>query len=469
MHHVYILPNKNQNTLLRTIQDFYAYVNQRWGRKISIFRTDGEKGLGNKYDSWTASLGILTQTSPPDTPELNGLAERSGGVIILRARALQIDSKLPNGLWPEIVSAAGYILNRTPRQDFGWITPLEKLQTHLGLQNPKPKCGHIRIYGCRAYPLLHHIPKKDKLAPRAAIGYLVRWDSTNIFRVWAPSLKRIIRSRDVTFDESIKYDPASKEPPLLPSVVEIIAQLELPERELDDEDTYTFPAHHEPINQGNNTQPEQYSDQSKDLTIVVDTGIITPEDTPEPVSGASLTSANQNTSILTAEDLADGASPNSENTTPSPTITTFEPKRSRDTSQGVLESNIIQGPRERHKPRREAYMASLECPEELIGYHTGFMAGALHSKLKGPHRTALPLPPNTWNQLETHPLAEGFKLAAKKEFQDLEKRGTWQLIDSQSVNSSIRPLPLKWVFTYKFDTDGHLDRFKARICVHGDL
>jgi hypothetical protein len=69
MYHVYILPNKNQNTLLRTIQDFYAYVNQRWGRKISIFRTDGEKGLGNKYDAWTASLGILTQTSPPDTPE----------------------------------------------------------------------------------------------------------------------------------------------------------------------------------------------------------------------------------------------------------------------------------------------------------------------------------------------------------------------------------------------------------------
>jgi len=32
-----------------------------------------------------------------------------------------------------------------------------------------------------------------------------------------------------------------------------------------------------------------------------------------------------------------------------------------------------------------------------------------------------------------------------------------------------KPLPLLWVFTYKFDTDGYLTKFKARICVRGDL
>jgi hypothetical protein len=30
-------------------------------------------------------------------------------------------------------------------------------------------------------------------------------------------------------------------------------------------------------------------------------------------------------------------------------------------------------------------------------------------------------------------------------------------------------LPLKWVFTYKFNSDGHLVKLKARICVRGDL
>jgi hypothetical protein len=30
-------------------------------------------------------------------------------------------------------------------------------------------------------------------------------------------------------------------------------------------------------------------------------------------------------------------------------------------------------------------------------------------------------------------------------------------------------LPLLWVFTYKFDTDGYVTKFKTRICVRGDL
>jgi hypothetical protein len=33
----------------------------------------------------------------------------------------------------------------------------------------------------------------------------------------------------------------------------------------------------------------------------------------------------------------------------------------------------------------------------------------------------------------------------------------------------IQILPLIWVFAYKFDADGMLTKFKARICVRGDI
>jgi hypothetical protein len=36
-------------------------------------------------------------------------------------------------------------------------------------------------------------------------------------------------------------------------------------------------------------------------------------------------------------------------------------------------------------------------------------------------------------------------------------------------DSSKQIIPLTWVFTYKYDADGLLDKFKARICVRGDL
>lgn len=55
---------------------------------------------------------------------------------------------------------------------------------HEALFGKKPSLSHRHPYGCRAYPLRPNIPRKDKLAPSAFIGYLVGYDSTNIFRIW---------------------------------------------------------------------------------------------------------------------------------------------------------------------------------------------------------------------------------------------------------------------------------------------
>ncbi|KAG0153443.1 hypothetical protein PDIDSM_5296 [Penicillium digitatum] len=63
-----------------------------------------------------------------------------------------------------------------------------------------------------------------------------------------------------------------------------------------------------------------------------------------------------------------------------------------------------------------------------------------------PHREDLPPPPENWIQMKNHRFAKEFMAAA-----------------------SFEVLPLKWVFTYKFDANGVLEKFKARICVRGDL
>jgi hypothetical protein len=82
------------------------------------------------------------------------------------------------------------------------------------VSKPKPNIAHLRVYGCRAYPLIHEIPKKQKLRPRAQIGYLVGYNSSNIFRIWVPQDKKVIETRDVTFNESMKYDPDDLKPAL---------------------------------------------------------------------------------------------------------------------------------------------------------------------------------------------------------------------------------------------------------------
>jgi hypothetical protein len=72
-----------------------------------------------------------------------------------------------------VVKAAGYLLNRTPTKMLEWKSPIESLDAYRRLSDPKPSIAHLKVYGCRAYPLIQKIPKKQKLKLRAQIGYLV--------------------------------------------------------------------------------------------------------------------------------------------------------------------------------------------------------------------------------------------------------------------------------------------------------
>ena len=76
--------------------------------------------------------------------------------------------------------------------------------------------AHLKVYGCKCYVLLKgsegiHKPKKsNKLAPRAFVGFLVGYDSSNIYRVWDPIINTVKGYRDVVFDERVTYHPSMK-------------------------------------------------------------------------------------------------------------------------------------------------------------------------------------------------------------------------------------------------------------------
>jgi hypothetical protein len=71
--------------------------------------------------------------------------------------------------------------------------------------NTKPSVAYYSPIGCRAYVYCRHIKAADKTEPRAHIGYLVGYNLSNIFRIWIPSLDRVIRTRDVIFKWQFTY------------------------------------------------------------------------------------------------------------------------------------------------------------------------------------------------------------------------------------------------------------------------
>ena len=101
-------------------------------------------------------------------------------------RAIQLEASLPLSLGLEAFLTAGYTLNQTLNKQLGWKTPYE-------IAYGKPLLlTHMYIYGCKTYTLDKQIKRGDKLAPCALIGHLVGYNSTNIYYIWIPSLRKVI-------------------------------------------------------------------------------------------------------------------------------------------------------------------------------------------------------------------------------------------------------------------------------------
>ena len=86
-----------------------------------------------------------------------------------------------------------------------------------------------------------------------------------------------------------------------------------------------------------------------------------------------------------------------------------------------------------------------------------------HTKI---HRDQLPPEPENMAQAMKHLLKEGWMDAATLEIGNLNKLKTFRKIE---IPKGKQVIPVKWVFNYKFDSDGNLSKLKARLCVRGDL
>ena len=159
--------------------------------------------------------GIKIEASAPNNQAQNGGAERANGVLKQRAAALHISSRLPKDLWREFYRAGIYLGNRTPRQRLKWKTPYEVFFSWLAQRANRPNAvrvpylGHLKAYGCKAYALTKAVQLNQqrtyKHKARAWVGFLVGYNSTNIYRIWNPVTGQTLAMRDVIFNEDERY------------------------------------------------------------------------------------------------------------------------------------------------------------------------------------------------------------------------------------------------------------------------
>jgi hypothetical protein len=413
-------------------------MKNHYGYLVRVVRSDNEL-FTKKIKYWMMWRGIVGKPSAPNTQAQNGGAERSGGVIIEKSRVMRITANLPHDLWREIISAAVYLKNRTPRESNGWKTPYEMFYSK------QPYLSHLKAYGCRAYAMTSQAQlqqkKLRKLDPRAHIGYLVGYDSTNIFRVWVPHKGKVISTRDVIFDEDTFFDGKSTEKKLIDRIDELVEKVAVPPSQLNNQ---TILEEDEPVfESGNHGEDQDYDDGE----MVSDENH---EDQDDQVDKEDYELARALEEVFR---------------TPPPT----EADQEQDAALSVfLPVAGAEGVRAGNPP-----VAIVEsCLNDFVpvpietAYHGSFIAG-MKFKPKKIHKRNLPDEPKTLKDLGSHPFKEQFRRAQEDHMASHRQMNSFVEVPwSQAKGQQV--LNCMWVFTYKTDKHGYLVKCKARLVVCGN-
>ncbi|CAI7893965.1 unnamed protein product [Closterium sp. NIES-54] len=141
--------------------------------------------------------GIRQTFTLPASPQQNGIAERRIGMVMDVARTSMIHAAAPHFLWPFAVQYAAHQLNLQPRVSMPETTPALRWTGEVG------DASVFHVWGSRAFVRDSSV---DKLSSRAVpCVFLGSPPDASGLLFYHPTLRRILSSQDVTFDESVPY------------------------------------------------------------------------------------------------------------------------------------------------------------------------------------------------------------------------------------------------------------------------
>ena len=138
------------------------------------------------------SCGIVTQLTPPGTPQLNGVSERRNRTLLDMVRSMMSFASLPTTFWGYALTTAAFTLNRTPSR------AVDKTPYEIWIGRT-PSLSFMKIWGCEAYVkrLL-----SDKLAPRSDKCFFIGYPKeTKGYYFYNPTEHKVFVARDSVFLE----------------------------------------------------------------------------------------------------------------------------------------------------------------------------------------------------------------------------------------------------------------------------
>ena len=106
-------------------KEFRQEVEKQLGKSIKTLRSDrGGEDLSLEFQGYLRDNGILSQWTPPYTPQHNGVSERRNRTLLDMVRSMMSLTDLPKSFWGYALETAVYVLNRVPSKSVD-VTPYE--------------------------------------------------------------------------------------------------------------------------------------------------------------------------------------------------------------------------------------------------------------------------------------------------------------------------------------------------------
>ncbi|KAK1605099.1 hypothetical protein QYE76_028772, partial [Lolium multiflorum] len=224
----YIYFMKHKSETFEKFKEFQSEVENQRNKKIKFLRSDrGGEYLSYEFGMHLKKCGILSQLTPPGTPQRNGVSERRNRTLLDMVRSMMSLTDLPLSFWSYALETAAFTLNRAPSKSVE-TTPYELWF------NKKSKLSFLKVWGCEAYV------KKlqpDKLEPKAEKCVFIGYPKETIgYTFYHRSEGKIFVAKNGTFlekefltkevtgrkveldeiDESILVDQSSAVPEVVP-------------------------------------------------------------------------------------------------------------------------------------------------------------------------------------------------------------------------------------------------------------
>jgi len=199
---VFFLQKKSD--LLSEFKKWLIMAQLHTGTKIKILRSDnGGEYVSNAFNALHDENGTTHQTTVPDTPQQNEVAERLNRVLVEMARTMMRHKDVDQDLWADAIKTAVYIKNRVTSR----ALPVGKTPFELWTGN-KPNVSHMRVFGSTCWVVLHKSHIDGKFGDTAAKGvFLGSPDGSKAYKVILDDGK-VVKARSVVFAETNETEVA---------------------------------------------------------------------------------------------------------------------------------------------------------------------------------------------------------------------------------------------------------------------